>query len=201
MRFRQIGQHFGKELEPDQKAMQRVFVEVVAATENGFEQLSILLEVTQQQTLGELALVLEVIEEAALGDTRCNDQLVDRGCGEPLGEHSALSEFEQTFAGIACSPGGLLEHRALYHEYSLRPGARAETSRFKLYPVKKPREKILRAIDHESAYETAARTIGVRLLPARNKGIDYVQVSPPITTARRPSLPDRWRPRNHVDFS
>src|SRR5262249_48828334 len=56
VRLRQIGQHFGEQLESDQEAVQRVFVEIVAAPENIFEQLSILLEIPKQQAFGELSL-------------------------------------------------------------------------------------------------------------------------------------------------
>src|SRR5262249_25630319 len=130
MRFRQIGQHLGKELESDQEAVQRVLVEIVAAPENGLKQFAILREVTQQQALGEFTFVLEVVEEAALGNTRRCDQLVDRCRGETFGEHRTFCELKQTFAGVAGSAGGIFEHQALYHEYRLLPGARAETSRF-----------------------------------------------------------------------
>ena len=54
MRLRQIGHHLGEELEPDQKTVQRIFVEIVSAPENAVEQLVVLLEITQQQTLGQL---------------------------------------------------------------------------------------------------------------------------------------------------
>lgn len=51
MRLRQISQHFGKEFESDHETVQRIFVEIVAALEDIFEDLAILLEVAQQQAL------------------------------------------------------------------------------------------------------------------------------------------------------
>ncbi len=111
MPLREIGKHFCEKLQPDQKSLQRVFVELVAAAEDVFEHLAILREITQQQPLGELALVLEMVEKAAFRNAGCRDQLVDRGGGESLGEHRAFGKLEQPFAGVAGLAWDIVEHR------------------------------------------------------------------------------------------
>jgi len=145
MRLRQIGQHLGEELEPDQKTVQRIFVEIVSAPENAVEQLVVLLEITQQQTLGQLALVLEVIEKAALRNAGRRDQLFNRGGGKPFRKHRALRKLEQSLAGVAGLAGGILEHGALYHGCSSCPRGRAETPRPFAIPLKKHAKNSARA--------------------------------------------------------
>ena len=100
MRARQVGHHLGEQLEGDERAVQRVVVELVGAAEDVGKRSVVLVDVAAHQRLGEVALVLEVIEEAALGDADAGDQLVDRGCGEALLEHGGLGELED--AGRAC---------------------------------------------------------------------------------------------------
>jgi hypothetical protein len=109
--------------------VQRVFVEIVAAPENGFEQLPILLKVPHQQSLGELALVLEMVKEAAFGNAGCRDQLVDRSGRETLGKHGAFRELKQALPCVGALAGNIIEHGGLYHECSCAPRRRAETPR------------------------------------------------------------------------
>src|SRR5262245_41963367 len=118
MRLRQVSQHLSEELEPNEEAVQRVFIKSVAAPENIFEQLAILREIAQQQALGEFALVPEMIKKAALRNAGRRDQLLNRGGGEAFGEHRAFRELKQTLARVAALAWDIFEHSGLYHEYS-----------------------------------------------------------------------------------
>src|SRR5262249_30602883 len=151
-----------KQLEPDEKSLQRIFVELVAAAEDVFEHLAVLRQVAQQQALGQLALVLEMVEEAALGDTGCRDQLLDGGGGETLGEDGAFCKLEQALAGVAAFPWNIVEHGQLYHECSSFP----RTARIRRAPAlshSKTTKKITCPLDHESAYAPAACAVGLAL--------------------------------------
>src|SRR5262245_10331863 len=161
MRLRKIGQHFGKELEADQKSLQRIFVELVAAAEDVLEHDVILREVAQQQALGELALVLEMVEEAAFRDAGRRDQLIDRGRGEAFCEHRVFSELEQAFTGVAALAWNIVEHRRLYHGCSL-PLQAARIRRAPALSRSKTTQKITQGLDHQSAYACVACAVGVR---------------------------------------
>src|SRR4029078_2656496 len=88
-------------LEADEKAVQRILVELVGTGEQFVEQRILALHVTDEQRLGELVLVLEVIEEPAFGDADRGDHLLDRGGGEALLEHRSLRHVENALARIA----------------------------------------------------------------------------------------------------
>src|SRR5262245_43039570 len=127
--LRQVGQHLGEKLQPNQKSLQRIFVEFITAAEDVLEHSAILGEVAQQQPLGELTLVLEMVEEAAFRNTGRRNQLVDRGGGKPLGEHRALGKFEQSLPGIAALAWNIVEHRQTVPWVQFPPAARANTPR------------------------------------------------------------------------
>jgi len=59
-----------------------------------------------------------MVEEAALGNAGRRDQLLDRGGGKSFGEHCVFRERKQTLPGVAGLAAGVIEHGALYHEYS-----------------------------------------------------------------------------------
>jgi hypothetical protein len=96
----QIGENFRHHLEQDEKAVQRILVELVGTPEEIIEESVLAFDVTLQQGLGQGALVAEVIEEAALGDADGGDELVDRSRGETLLEHAGLRRVEDAFGRI-----------------------------------------------------------------------------------------------------
>jgi hypothetical protein len=119
----QVGHQFRHHLEADEKAVQRVLVELIGAGEQLVEQRILALHVADEERLGELVLVLEMIEEAALGDPDLGDHLLDRGGGEALLEHGSFRHIENTLACIAALAWRLLHAPLLpvcrlYHGYS-----------------------------------------------------------------------------------
>jgi hypothetical protein len=122
MPVRQIGHQFGHHLEADEKAVQRVLVELVGAGEQFVEQRILPLHVADEKRLGELILVLEMIEEAALGDPDRGDHLLDRSGGEPLLEHGRLDHIENALACIAAFARRLL-HASLLRVFRLYHGS------------------------------------------------------------------------------
>ena len=115
MPVRQIGHQFGHHLKADEKAVQRILVELVGAGEQFVEQRILALHVADEQRLGELVLVLEMIEEAALGDADLGDHLLDRGGGEALLEHGSFRHVENALSCIAALA------RCLLHSLSCSP--------------------------------------------------------------------------------
>ena len=102
MPIRQIGHQLRHHLEADEKAVQRILVELVGTGEQFIEQRILALHVADEQRLGELVLVLEVIEEPALGDADRGDHLLDRGGGEALLEHGGLRHVENALPWYRC---------------------------------------------------------------------------------------------------
>ena len=124
--FWQVGHQFGHHPKADEKAVQRIIVQLVGAGEQFVKQGILALDVTDEQSLGELVLVFEMIEEAALGDADRGNHLLDRGGGEALIEHGSFRHVEDTlFSGI-CALARCLLHLSrsparqggLYHGYT-----------------------------------------------------------------------------------
>ena len=115
MTVRQVRHHLGKELHADQKAVQRIAVQIVCPRKHLVEELAVAHQVTLEDCLRERRLVLEMIEEAAFADTGLGEQFVDRRRGEALREYGCFGRFEQPFAGAGFR--FCLLHR-LYREYS-----------------------------------------------------------------------------------
>ena len=131
MHLGHVGEHLGEQFQPDQKAVQRIVVQLVAARENILEHLLVVREVAQHQAFRERALVLEVIEEAALGDADRRDDLLDRGRGEAFRQHGGFRHFED--AGARVGFGGLGVEHGVYQEYgfSLEPFPKGAATRDK----------------------------------------------------------------------
>ena len=108
MPVRQIGHQFGHHFKADEKAVQRVLVELIGAGEQLVEQRILALHVADEERLGELVLVLEMIEEAALGDADRGDHFLDRGGSEALLEHGSFRHVENALACIAALARRLL---------------------------------------------------------------------------------------------
>ena len=120
MPVRQIGHQFRHHFKADEKAVQRVLVELIGAGEQLVEQRILALHVADEERLGELVLVPEMIEEAALGDPDRGDHFLDRGGGEALLEHGGFRHVEKAPACIASLARCLLHlflllARRLYH--------------------------------------------------------------------------------------
>ena len=96
----QVGHQFGHHPKADEKAVQRIIVQLVGAGEQFVKQGILALDVTDEQSLGELVLVFEMIEEAALGDADRGNHLLDRGGGEALIEHGSFRHVEDMLSGI-----------------------------------------------------------------------------------------------------
>ena len=96
----QVVHHVGKQLEPDQKAVQGILVQVLRQLEQVVQNLGIGLDVALDEGQCQFVLVPEVIEEAALGNAGLLDLLFNRGRAEAFFQYRGLGYTQNAFAGF-----------------------------------------------------------------------------------------------------